>query len=395
MPRCFSGDGRLKHSLATPPIRFDWTRTPATTLASVVEMGSEWDRLNGLRKNLPFMSAAAMGAALAAFGSGDERLFVCRQGGRVVAMFLLVAQGRWRWETFQPSQIPLGAWVAEPALSVQTLARSLVQGRLGACLTLSITQIDPLVEPRIADEPNTQHSDYIDTAWIDIEGSFADYWAARGKNLRHNLRKQRNKLAAEGIRTRKQLLTAPEQMAPALARYGALESSGWKADKGTSIHPDNAQGRFYTQLFVDAAARGEAVIYEYLFDDRTVAMNLGLLRNGVLVVLKTTYDESIQWFSPASLLREEELQDFFAGGRIRRIEYYGSVMDWHTKLTDHKRSLHHLTLYRWSFLKKLAETRRASKARVADATPPSSVSATASVNAPVTASASEPASQPN
>ena len=373
--------------IKSPGVRFDWSRTPATALAGLEETAAEWDRLNGLRMNLPFMSAAAMGAALAAFGTGNERLFVCRQGARVVAMFLLVAQGRWRWATFQPSQIPLGAWVADPALSVQALARSLVRGPLRACLALSITQIDPLVEPRTADTPNTQHSDYVDTAWIDIEGSFADYWAARGKNLRQNLRKQRNKLAAEGVQTRKQLLTAPDQMAPALARYGALESSGWKADEGTSIHPDNAQGRFYTQLFVDAATRGEAVIYEYLFDDRTVAMNLGLLRDGVLVVLKTTYDESIKLFSPASLLREEELQDFFADGRVRRIEYYGSVMDWHTKLTDDKRGLHHLTLYRWPFLKKLAESRRASKARTAGASP--SAIATASASAP------EPASQPN
>ena len=379
----------------TPLVRFDWSRTSATTLAGVEETASEWDRLNGLRMNLPFMSATAMGAALAAFGSGDERLFVCRQGDQIVAMFLLVPQGRWRWATFQPSQIPLGAWVADPSLNVEALARSLVKGPLRACLALSITQIDPLAAPRTADTPNTQHSDYVDTAWIDVNGSFADYWAARGKNLRQNLRKQRNKLATDGVQTRKQLLTEPHQMAPALARYGALESSGWKADKGTSIHPDNAQGRFYTQLFVDAATRGEAVIYEYLFNDRTVAMNLGLLRDGVLVVLKTTYDESIKLFSPASLLREEELQDFFTDGRVRRIEYFGSVMDWHTKLTDDKRSLHHLTLYRWPFLKRLAESRRAAKAQTANASPPATATAPAPASLSAVASAPEPASQPN
>jgi hypothetical protein len=150
-------------------------------------------------------------------------------------------------------------------------------------------------------------------------------------------------------------------MAPALARYGALESSGWKAVEGTAIHQDNAQGRFYRQLFEVAAARGEALVCEYLFDDRTVAMNLCLLRKGTLVVLKTTYDESIKLFSPASLLREEELQEFFAKGRIRRIEYYGRMMDWHAKLTDHKRTLHHLTVYRWPLLKKLSEWRRTSE----------------------------------
>ena len=350
--------------------QLDWNRTPAASLAEGGGVARDWDHLNGLRLNLPFLSAAALSAALSAFGNGNEHLFVGRQGTRVVAMFMLVPQGRWRWATFQPSQIPLGAWVAEPGLDLGTLARSLVQGPLGACLVLSITQVDPLVEPRAADTASTLHSDYIDTGWIDIEGSFTDYWAARGKNLRQNLRKQRNKLAAEGVRTCMRALTKPEEMAPALARYGAIESAGWKADEGTSIHPDNAQGRFYTQLLEDAAARGEAVINEYLFDDRSVAMNLCLARNGVLVVLKTTYDESIKLFSPASLLREEELQDLFAQCRIRRVEYYGRLMEWHTRLTDRKRTLHHLTVYRWPLLKALAERRHASNTRAGESTLP-------------------------
>jgi len=364
--------------VTTPPLRLDWVRTLATTLAERGGIAHEWDRLNSLRMNLPFMSAAAMVAALAAFGTGDERLFVGRQGARVVAMFLLAPHGRWRWATFQPSQIPLGAWVAEPALEVTWLGRSLIHKSLRTCLALSVTQVDPLIQPRTTDTPNTLHSDYIETGWVDIEGSFADYWAARGKNLRQNLRKQRNKLATDTVRTQMRVLTAPHDMAPALARYGALESSGWKAGEGTSIHPDNAQGRFYTQLFVDAATRGEAVIYEYLFDDRTVAMNLGLLRDGVLVVLKTTYDESIKLFSPASLLREEELQSLFAQGHIRRVEYYGRLMDWHTKLTDRKRTLHHLTIFRWPLLKRLAEMRRQASARAILTPAPAAAPETAS-----------------
>jgi CelD/BcsL family acetyltransferase involved in cellulose biosynthesis len=353
--------------------RIDWTQASAPRLADVA---SDWDRLNAARLDLPFLSAASLCAALSAFGSGNERLFIGRQGTRVVAMLLLTPQGRLRWATFQPSQIPLGAWVAEPGLDLATITRSLLQGPLRWCLALSITQIDPLVETRHEDGASTQHSDYIETGWVEVEGSFADYWAARGKNLRQNLRKQRNKLAADGITTRLRVLTTAEDMVPALARYGALESAGWKAARGTSIHPDNAQGRFYTRLFVESAGRGEAVVYEYLFDDRTVAMNLCLLRDGVLVVLKTSYDESIKLFSPASLLREEELQSFFGEGRIRRVEYYGRLMEWHTKLTDRKRTLHHLTVYRWPLLKRLAERRRAAAlAAPSDAEPSPSAEA--------------------
>ena len=124
--------------------RLAWTRSPAAALAERGAIAHDWDRLNSLRLNLPFLSAAALSAALSAFGTRNERLLVGRQGTRVVAMFVLVPQGRWRWATFQPSQIPLGAWVAEPALDLGTLTRSLIQGPLAACLVLSITQVDPL-----------------------------------------------------------------------------------------------------------------------------------------------------------------------------------------------------------------------------------------------------------
>jgi hypothetical protein len=96
-----------------------------------------------------------------------------------------------------------------------------------------------------------------------------------------------------------------------------------------------------------------------------VAMNLCLLRQGSLVVLKTCYDESIKTYSPASLLREAELQLFFKEGLIKRIEYFGRMMDWHSKLTDQKRTLHHLTIYRWPLLKKLSGRRQAKKSAVA------------------------------
>lgn len=348
------------------PIR--WQTQAATALLADAPLQTQWDRLNAARLELPFLSAAAMCAALQAFGTGQERLAIGTADGQVAAMLLLVNDGALRWRTFQPSQVPLGAWVAAPEHDIDTLSRSLMRGPLGLCLALSITQVDPLMAPRQPDAGDTTHADYIQTAWVSIEGTFDDYWAARGKNLRQNLRKQRNRLAAESTPTLMRMFRAPEDMAPALARYGAMESAGWKASQGTAIEADNAQGGFYIQLFEDAARRGEALIFEYLIGDKPAAMNLCLLRNGVLVVLKTTYDEGLpKTLSPAFLLREEELQHIFAGQEIRRIEYYGKVMDWHTKLTDSQRALYHLTVYRWPLVKSLAQRRRAAGAKQAEA----------------------------
>jgi CelD/BcsL family acetyltransferase involved in cellulose biosynthesis len=338
--------------------RVSWEGASSELLHNDSGIRAEWDRLNAARGGLPFLSANAIDIALEFFGNGTERMIIGRLGHTVIAILLLSPEGKMRWRTFQPSQIPLGAWVASPEVSISTLAESLIKGPIGFCLALSITQVDPRLAPRESDTIRTRNSDYIETGWVEVKGTFEEYWNARGKNLRQNMRKQRRKLEAYGTRTSMKVWVDPDRMAPALSRYGAMESAGWKATRGTAIHATNSQGQFYRRLFEDAALRREAVIYEYFFDDRSVAMDLCLQRNGVLVVMKTTYDESVKQLSPAGMLREEELRQIFDEGRIERVEYYGRLMDWHTKLTDRKRTLYHLTTYRWPFIRKLLGARR-------------------------------------
>jgi len=338
--------------------RIFWKNLPASSLQQDRQLLLDWDQLNAARGGLPFLACDEIVSALTILGDGSERLLIASDGTKARAMFLLSPDGNFRWHTFQPSQLPLGAWVAEADVQLLGIARSLLRGPLGLCLVLSITQIDPHAAPRAEDKPDSQTSDYIDTAWIDIQGTFDEYWSARGKNLRQNMRKQRAKLLADGVTLSMQVLRDHADMAPAIARYGIIESAGWKAQLGTAIHPDNAQGRYYRELLERASLRGEAVVYQYLFDDRVVAMNLCLERKGTLVVLKTNYDESIQSYSPAFLFRENELQEIYRAGQIKRMEYFGRLMEWHTKLTSQKRTLYHLTLYRWPLLKRLAEARR-------------------------------------
>ncbi|WP_199186450.1 hypothetical protein, partial [Pseudoxanthomonas sp. KAs_5_3] len=73
---------------------------------------------------------------------------------------------------------------------------------------------------------NGRSFDYIETARITLQGTFDDYWNARGKNLRNNLKKQRNRLRQDGIATRLEIVRDPALMAGAVADYGKLETSG-------------------------------------------------------------------------------------------------------------------------------------------------------------------------
>lgn len=352
-----SGDGPIS-----------WQAAPARQFVDDEGFRHEWDDLNGRAGHIPVLGSDVLAAALTTLGCGKEKLFVGRRGQALVAMAVLAPQSLVHWATFQPSQMPLGALVVAAGESLTDLGASLMRTPHMNALLVSFTQTDPLVVARARDTPIARTDDYIPTAWIDVVGEFDAYWAERGKNLRQNMRKQRNRLAADGTSAVMRVWRDRDQMAPALARYGEIESRGWKAAQGTAIETNNAQGKFYRTLFEAAASRGEALIFEYLLDLRTVAMNLCIHRGGTLVILKTTYDESVKPLSPAFLLQEEQLHMLFASGEFRRIEYYGRVMEWHTKWTHLSRTLFHTSVYRWSILRKFAEWRRrqtATKAAVA------------------------------
>jgi CelD/BcsL family acetyltransferase involved in cellulose biosynthesis len=327
-----------------------WTLLPAARFG---DHAARWDALQATNVAAPMLQADFCAALLAEFGSGAELLAMSDD-----AMAIVRPHGRGSWATFQPAQAPLGMWIERPGLDRAAAMASLLRALPGLGLVLGLTQLDPLLAPAPADAIA-----YIETARITVAGSFDDYWAARGKNLRSNLKKQRAKLATDGIDLRLQVSTAAAEMAHAVADFGRLESAGWKAQAGTAVHLDNAQGRFYARMLAAFAARGAASVYRYWFNDQLVAVDLCIRERGCIVVLKTTYDESVpKTFSPALLMREAAVRSLFHDGATSRIEFYGKVMEWHTRWTEEVRTLYHVNLYRWAALRRLhalAQRRRA------------------------------------
>ncbi|MSQ69358.1 MAG: GNAT family N-acetyltransferase [Gammaproteobacteria bacterium] len=271
------------------------------------------------------------------------RLALFWQDDEVAACALL--QARWGVpDIFIESVLPLGAWVQQPALSLAALADSLLK-RLPFGLRLGMSQIDPRYAPQPAPSAHASTLPYIQTPWLEVAGNYPDYWAARGKNLRTNLRKQRAKLAAAGIPTRLEILRAPADMARAIQDYAALESLGWKAAGGTAVSADHPQTRFYRQMLEAYASQGQARIYRYFFGEQLVATELCLCADGEFVILKTTYDERTAPLSPASLLRQEMFEGLFGEGGIERVEFYGPLKEWHTRWTPHSRDIYHANIY--------------------------------------------------
>jgi len=318
-----------------------------------------WQVLLERSGNTPLLTADFIVPLLESFGTGEERLVCCGEPGAPVAMAIMCPRGRFSWETFQPSQAPLGAWLHDSRYSFAQLMAGMFKALPGVTLLTGVTQQDPDLVSRPDDGGGIETLDYIQTACVSIRGTYDDYWSARGKNLRQNMKKQRNKLAKENTVTRLEILRKPEQMEQAVADYGRIESSSWKAEGGTAIHPDNAQGRFYRAMLEAFCRAGQGCVYRYYYGDRLVATDLCIEGGGALIVLKTTYDESIvDGTSPALLMRQEAFQQLFEEKRLDRVEFYGRVMEWHTKWTDEIRTMYHVNGYRFDALKKLKRVSR-------------------------------------
>lgn len=331
-----------------------WTILPASHFPQHEEA---WNALNAANGNSQLLDFAFVDAARRCFSGGAEVLGIFRASGSVECMGLFAPQSRFAWQTFQPANAPLGIWLGRPGERPEVFAHRLFRRLPGLPLLFGISQQDPDILPPPPVSATLGLLDYITTPRLRVAGTFDDYWASRSKNTRHNIKRQVNRLKRENLTVRLEIATEAQAMAPAVADYAALESSGWKGRESSAVTAGDSQSAFYGEILAHYAALGQASVWRYFIGDRLAASNLCLQRDGVLIILKTAYDESFHGLSPAQLMNYEALRQVFDGSRIRTIEFYGPVKEWHSRLTEEARTLYHINIYRWPWLKALQERR--------------------------------------
>ncbi len=326
---------------------------------------TDWDRVNSCSGGCALLDWDFVSRAVRHFSRGMELVVaVCRgEDKEALALSVLNRTRPGSWATFQASQLPIGPWVQIASVSRATLVKELQRTLPGWCYLVAITQQDDAMVDDVAETNLVRVIPYIKTARVSISGTFEEFWARRGKNLRQNQKRQRNRLNRNGVETRLVVSSVEAEVGKLVDDYGLLESRGWKGAAGTALHPDNPQGSFYKSLMQHYASRGEAICYSYLFGDQLVAVDLCIRRDGVLYLLKTTHDEEQRSVSPTMLMRYEIFERIFGERSLTRVEFYGKLMEWHTRWTDEIRDMHHQNFFRWPVLCRLqALKERAAKA---------------------------------
>ncbi|RDE24812.1 GNAT family N-acetyltransferase [Motiliproteus coralliicola] len=321
------------------------------TINKFDEFSIQWNLLCKETYDTPLLDAKFIKPLLESFSDGSELLAFAFDDDKCVAATIIKRIGIGRWETFQPSQAPLGCWICHPDYCTDDLFKELASSLPGSVICIGVTQQDPALLARPSPSPHLDTLDYISTGRLSIPDNFDNYWSTRSKNVRQNTNKAKNRLKKEGIAPSIEVINNVNQMQDLVKEFGTLESQGWKAQSGTAVSPDNVQGRFYTEL-LNAYAPEQAEVWRYLYNDRTVAVDLCLKQNGILYILKTTFDQDWSRYSPAFAMHIEGVNYCSTNG-INSIEFYGPAMEWHKKLTDDLRRMYHINFYPLSFIKRI------------------------------------------
>jgi hypothetical protein len=334
-----------------------WKFGPARTRFEPAR--EDWDAINRAGANHVLLDSGFVGPLLRHFANGHVTLASCVDDSQR-GMALLVRKGPGLWETFQPGQAPLGMFLLEHPDSTGQVLSEMTRKLPGLALQLSVLQQDPDYTSTPLDQSRRgfERLEYIPTARITLSGTFEEYWQKRGTNLRHNVKRRRKRATERGLDPQLIARRAPEEVAEAIREYGRLESSGWKGQNGTAVGADNSQGQFYREVFEHFCARGEGVIYQFLLGGKVAASDLCLIHNGMMVVLKTAYDEALNEFSPALLMREDIMTELCAERRVQVIEFYGRVMEWHTRWTEEVRTMYHINFFRYGWVRSLKKFRK-------------------------------------
>lgn len=313
------------------------------------KVSSEWDTLNQQTQSQAILNADFIRCLIEHFFRGDEQLVVVYQASelRFVGFFQRVGFGR--WQTVMPSQAPVGLWLASGHRIDESLLKSIAEVLPGPVLQLDLLQAD---SRNLTVAPVIYQQFYIETGNRPVPARYDDFAKTIGKNLRQNCNKAYNRAERDNDSLSAEVVCSPEQVAAGVIHYGEIESTSWKAQEGTAISPDNQQGRFYRQMMTTLAQRGAACVWYFKVSDKVAAVDLCVVKDGNLIILKTTFDEQYARYSPALLLKLDMLKYYAAHPElgIHNIEFYGKAMDWHKRLNSELRPIVHLSWQRTRLL---------------------------------------------
>lgn len=327
-----------------------WQVFPQT--GSPNSLWSDWDTLNDKWHNSNPMLSSHFIALLCSYLKPVLYIAIATDGDKKRAMLLLEKCQNGIWQVFKPSQATLAFIVAEPASKI--LLQPLFKSLPGLACRIDFISLDPLEHQNIiALQSEEELIAKATNIRISVDTCFEQYWHERPKKLKANIKRYQNRLEEEQGKVRFVHLTSAQDVKSGTDRYGMLESKGWKGKLGTALHPANYQGQFYREFLCYRAEHHSALIIEMYVGEQLIASRLCCFNNGLLIALKTAFDETYKRYAVGRLLLKELIRWGFANPNIKKIDFYTNASAEQLEWSTEQRQMLNASLYAASLPGKL------------------------------------------
>lgn len=323
-----------------------WQIVPASSITD--EHWHSWDTIaRHAVSQHPLLSAKMARLLLDHFGQADLQFATLHAGGKIAGHAILAHHGHGRWRIFCPAQSPVAQIVvAQGAGSFPQVMQDLVRCLSKTAWELFMPLQDlPYSVVTLNPDPSVHLVAWGTTISARLDQGFDEYWDQRPKDLRSNIRRYMRRAEADGHKLELRTTDTSASLPAAVARYGQLESRGWKGSEGTALHPENEQGRFYGELLQAFCGDVGARVCELYFGATLVASRMLISGPTMHVMLKTTYDEEFKKLAPGRILLYLALQDL-ARSSASPVEFYtranADMMSWGSE----SRQIHDVSIHR-------------------------------------------------
>ncbi len=324
-----------------------WKFFPAANFAAIAP---RWQALCDATIRTPLLSADFVETALRHFGRGDELVCIAEGPNGPVAGAILQRKNPLVWQTFQPSQMPLGPWLQAAGTDFSLVSQSLLRHLPLPAIVLAVTQLDPDFYARPVNH-RVVALDSISTGRTGVEADMEQFMRSgsvkeNSKLLSELMRRMRKAEKNHGKITLEKATTA-EAADEFVSQYASTESRGWKGLAGTALSPNDTQSNFYSELMQRLASRGAARMYTLKFGDVPVARQIAVAGENVLILLKTTYEPEFRSLGPGVILQYLLIADVHqTEPALKAIELYGPFNDSQKLWVSGTRTIYHANVYR-------------------------------------------------
>jgi hypothetical protein len=194
-----------------------------------------------------------------------------------------------------------------------------------------------------------------ETGEITIDGSWDAYFAGLSKSFRKQMRSSLRNLEERGpvVFERHHDMTGvrfDELFDEALA----IEHRGWKGTEATSLLSQPEACQFFLEVARELNRAGILELHFLRVGGLAVAFEIGYRSATTWYSHKVGYDPDFTRYSPGQLLMYLQLQHWFAGGQVQRVDTMGLLTLASAKWCNHIRPRYRIRVLRPGILPRLA-----------------------------------------